>query len=142
VTFGIEDNFRTEYLSFEVTDFKSSYHAIVGRAMLARFMAIPHYTYLVLKMPAPNGVLSVHDELIVSFKCDNEALDIVATNACVDASTVMVAEAAKVAPSDLTIPEQKRTDTTLDATSSTKKVCLGLPGPEKTVVIGDNLGNK
>jgi hypothetical protein len=53
VTFGTEENFRTEYLSFEVVDFKSSYHTILGRPMLARFMAIPHYTYLVLKMPAP-----------------------------------------------------------------------------------------
>jgi hypothetical protein len=40
--FDTEENFRTKYLSFEVTDFKSSYHAILGRPMLARFMAIPH----------------------------------------------------------------------------------------------------
>jgi hypothetical protein len=52
-TFSTEKNFRTEYLSFEVADFKSSYHAILGRPMVARFMAIPHYTYLVLKMSAP-----------------------------------------------------------------------------------------
>jgi hypothetical protein len=39
VTFRMEKNFRTEYLSFEVADFKSSYHAILGRPMLARFYA-------------------------------------------------------------------------------------------------------
>jgi hypothetical protein len=44
VMFGTEENFRTEYLSFEVANFKSSYHAILGHPMLARFMAIPHYT--------------------------------------------------------------------------------------------------
>jgi hypothetical protein len=49
VKFDMEENFRTEYLCFEVADFKSSYHAILGRPMLARFMTIPHYTYLVLK---------------------------------------------------------------------------------------------
>jgi hypothetical protein len=121
VTFGTEDNFRTEYLSFEVADFKSSYHAILGHTMLARFMAAPHYTYLVLKMSAPNRVLSVYDDLIVSVKCDNEALDITTTNACVDASVSMITEATKVAPSDLTILEQKRTNTTLDTTPATKK---------------------
>jgi hypothetical protein len=47
-----------------------------------------------------------------------------------------------VDPSDLTVPEQKRTETALDATLSTKKVCLGLADPAKTVVIGDNLGEK
>jgi hypothetical protein len=59
VTFGIEENFWTEYLSLEVADFKLSYHAILGHPMLARFMAVPHYTYLVLKMSAPKGVLTV-----------------------------------------------------------------------------------
>jgi hypothetical protein len=39
VTFRMEENFRTEYLGFEVADFKSSYHAILGRPMLARFYA-------------------------------------------------------------------------------------------------------
>jgi hypothetical protein len=105
VTFGMEDNFHMEYLSCEVADFKSSYHANLGRPMLARFMAIPHYTYLVLKMPTPNGILTVYGNLIVSFKCDNEALDIATTNAYVDASAVMVTEATKVAPSNLTILE-------------------------------------
>jgi hypothetical protein len=93
-------------------------------------------------MPAVNRVLSVYGDLIVSFKCNNEALDIATMNACVDASAVLVTEAAMVAPSDLTIPEQQRTDTALDATRSTKRVRLGLPNPEKTVVIGVNLGEK
>jgi hypothetical protein len=31
VTFGTKDNYRTEYIKFEVADFDSSYHAILGR---------------------------------------------------------------------------------------------------------------
>jgi hypothetical protein len=45
VTFGTKDNFCNEYLSFEVADFKSSYHAILGRPMLARFIAVPTPTW-------------------------------------------------------------------------------------------------
>jgi hypothetical protein len=86
-------------------------------------------------MPGPNGVLSIYGDLIVSFKCNNEDLDIATTNAS-------VVEAAKVASSDLTDPEQQRTGRTLDATPSKKWVRLGLPDPEKTVVISDNLGEK
>jgi hypothetical protein len=142
VTFGTEENFRTEYLSFKVTNFKSSYHAIIGHPMLARFMAIPHYTYLVLKMLAPRRVLTVYDDLIVSFKCNNKDLEIATTNACFDALAIMVAEAKKVASTDLTIPEQKRTETALVATPATKKVYLGLADPAKMVVIGDYLGEK
>jgi hypothetical protein len=51
VTFGTRDNYRTEYIKFEVADFDSSYHAILGRPALAKFMAMPHYDYLLLKMP-------------------------------------------------------------------------------------------
>jgi hypothetical protein len=37
----------------EVVDFETSYHTILGRSALAKFMAIPHYPYLLLKMPEP-----------------------------------------------------------------------------------------
>jgi hypothetical protein len=103
--FGTEENFRIEYLSFEVAEFKSSYNTILGRPMLARFMAVPHYTNLVLKMPTPKRVLTVYGDLLISFKCENEALMITTMNACFGASAVMAAEAKKVDPSDLTIPE-------------------------------------
>jgi hypothetical protein len=93
-------------------------------------------------MPTSNGVLIVHDNLLISFKCNNTALEIATMNACFGPSAVMVAEAKKVDPSDLTAPEQKRTKTSLDAMPSTKKVCLGLADPAKTVVIGDDLGEK
>ena len=59
VTFGTPSNYRTEFIKFEVVDFDSSYHAILGRPALAKFMAIPHDPYLLLKMPGPNSVLSL-----------------------------------------------------------------------------------
>ncbi|XP_012703624.1 uncharacterized protein LOC105914943 [Setaria italica] len=68
VTFGTQVNYHTEYLTFEVANFKTSYH--LGRPMLARFMANPHHTYLLLKMLAPNGVLSVYGDVETSYKCD------------------------------------------------------------------------
>jgi len=52
VTFGDRPNFRTETLTFEVVDFCSAYHAILGWPCYAKFMAIPNYTYLKLKMPS------------------------------------------------------------------------------------------
>jgi hypothetical protein len=67
VTFGeSRDNYRTEYIKFEVADFETSYHAILGRPAIAKFMAVPHYTYLVLKMPSPAGVLSLQGDLKIS----------------------------------------------------------------------------
>ena len=36
VTFGTEQNFWTEHIKLEVADFKSTYHAILGRPALAK----------------------------------------------------------------------------------------------------------
>jgi hypothetical protein len=81
VTFGeTRENYRTEYIKFEVVDFETSYHCILGRPAIAKFMAVPHYTYLVLKMPSPAGVLSLQGDLKISFDCDTEAVELAATN--------------------------------------------------------------
>jgi hypothetical protein len=72
VTFGeTRENYRTEYIKFEVADFETSYH-ILGKPAIAKFMAVPHYTYLVLEMPSPAGVLSLQGGLKISFDCDTE----------------------------------------------------------------------
>jgi hypothetical protein len=59
VTFGTRDNYQTEFIKFEVANFESFYHAILGRPALAKFMAVPHYVYLLLKMPGRSGVLTL-----------------------------------------------------------------------------------
>jgi hypothetical protein len=51
VTCGTRENYRTEFIIFKVANFESSYHTILGRPALAKFMAVPHYVYLLLKMP-------------------------------------------------------------------------------------------
>jgi hypothetical protein len=72
------ENYRTEYIKFEAADFETSYHAILGRSAIAKFMAVPHYTYLVLKMPSPAGVLSLQGDLKISFDCNTEAVELAA----------------------------------------------------------------
>jgi hypothetical protein len=59
VTFGTEENFRTENVQFDVAEVNLPFNAIIGRPALYQFMAIAHYGYLVLKMPSPAGVLIV-----------------------------------------------------------------------------------
>ena len=67
-------NYRVEHINFYVADFNTAYHAILGRLALAKFMAIPHYAYLVMKMPSPAGVLSMWDNLSVAYACETESL--------------------------------------------------------------------
>jgi hypothetical protein len=96
VTFGTEENFRTEYLMFKVTDFHSSYHAIFGRPMFTKFMTIPHHTYLIMKMPTPNRILSVIRDIMVSYNCESANVELSKDSAIKAATTVMVAQAAKI----------------------------------------------
>jgi hypothetical protein len=131
-----------EYLTFEVADFRSSYHAILGRPMLAKFMDIPHHTYLIMNRPVPNGILSVLGDIMVSYNCESATVELSKDSAIKAAATVMVAHAAKIDQTTLEVPEQKRRSTALDPSPAVKKVCLGLPDASKVVVIGANLDPK
>jgi hypothetical protein len=142
VSFGTRENFRTEYLTFEVADFRSSYHAILGRPMLAKFMAIPHYTYIIMKMSVSNGILSILGDIMVSYSCESSTIELAKDSACKAVATVMVAQAAKIDQTTLEVPEQKHTSTALDPSPAVKKVCLGLPDASKEVVIRANLDPK
>jgi hypothetical protein len=46
-------------LTFEVVGFRGAYHTILGWPCYAKFMAVPNYTYLKMKMPGPKGVIIV-----------------------------------------------------------------------------------
>ena len=59
-------------LTFEVVDFLGSYHAILGQPCYAKFMAVPNYTYLKLKMPGPNNVITVGSTFSHAFTCNRE----------------------------------------------------------------------
>jgi hypothetical protein len=110
--------------------------------MLAKFMAIPHHTYLIMKMPAPNGILSVHDDILVSYNCERDTIDLSHVSACKAAATVMVAQATKIDQTTLEVPEQKHTATALHSSPVVKKVCLSLPDVSKEVTIGADLDPK
>jgi hypothetical protein len=53
VTFSVADNYQTDFLCFKVALFDCGYNVIIGRPRLTKFMAIPHYPYMILKMPEP-----------------------------------------------------------------------------------------
>jgi hypothetical protein len=110
VTFGeITENYRIEYINFEVADFGTSYHAILGRPAIAKFIAVPHYTYLVLKMSCHVGVLALQGDLKISYDCDTEVMELATTNQLPNAMMEIFATSKKFAPIELEIPE--KTDT-------------------------------
>jgi hypothetical protein len=75
VCFGTPSNFRKETLTFEVVGFRGTYHAVLGRPCYAKFMAVPNYTYLKLKMSGPNGTITVGSSYRHAYECDVECVE-------------------------------------------------------------------
>jgi hypothetical protein len=65
-------NFRTETLTFEVVGFSGMYHAIIGRLAYAKFMVVPNYRYLKLKIPRPKGIITIGTIYQRAYECDAE----------------------------------------------------------------------
>ncbi|XP_066316712.1 uncharacterized protein [Miscanthus floridulus] len=71
-----------ETLTFEVVGFHGTYHAILGLPCYAKFMAVPNYTYLKLKMSGPRGVITVDTSFQRAYECEVE---------CCEHATVIIA---------------------------------------------------
>jgi hypothetical protein len=145
VTFGeTGENYRTEYIKFKVANFKTSYHAILGKPAIAKFMAAPHYTYLVLKMPSPAGLLSLQGDLKISFDCDTKAMELTATNQVPNAMMEIYYATKKLAPTELEIPEKSDTANKSQPSEEVqvKAIDLGTGDSSKTTMIGAGLDPK
>jgi hypothetical protein len=72
IIFGNPANFRKAKIEYEVVDWPSQYHAILERPTFARFMAVPHYAYLKLRMPTNKGPLTISGSFACSENCDKD----------------------------------------------------------------------
>jgi hypothetical protein len=74
--FGNAEHFRTNYVNFVVVDFDNTYHAILGRPALTKFMVVPQYSYLVLKMPTEHGVRALRGNVYMAYTCEEEGFKV------------------------------------------------------------------
>ena len=72
VVFGTPENYRSEEITFQVAPFSSGYHALLGRDAFMSFQAIPHYGYMKLKMPGPNGIITLASDPNVALRAENK----------------------------------------------------------------------
>ena len=104
---------------FEVVDFQSAYHAILGRSAYARFMAQPCYVYLKLKMPGPKGVITITGNRKKAEEYFQKGLKIVDAQMAV----VELQEYQKTAdPSDLLRAKKPATESAFQSFGETKPI--------------------
>ncbi|XP_066310874.1 uncharacterized protein [Miscanthus floridulus] len=138
ITFGGQANFRSKVLTFEVVDFLGSYHAILGWPCYARFVAIPNYTYLKLKMSGPNDIITVSTTFPYAFACDREHYEL--TTVVINSSKLLqLGESSTPAVLDCNKPTSSMAFSPL---KETKAVGVDPTNPAKMVQIGTQLPAK
>ena len=144
VLFGDKDHFRRESIWFEVVDLESPYHALLGRPALAKFMAVPHYAYLKMKMPSSKGILTVSGDYRKSSACAAESsrlagsLVIAAEKRLLDRVVAMAGKQPALSPN----PKEYDAQGSFQPAKETKKIPLDPENPERFAVIGANLDSK
>ena len=59
-----------------MADFDTAYHAILGQPTLAKFMVVPHYVYMVLKISTEQGVLTLRANVSTAYDYEQEGITI------------------------------------------------------------------
>ena len=144
VLFGNIDHFRCEPLWFEVVDLTSAYHALLGQPALTKFMAVPHYAYLKMKMPSSKGILTVSGDYRKSSACAAESsrlaesLVIADEKRLLDRVMAMVGKQPELSPD----PKESEAKGSFKPAKETKKISLDLEHPERYAVMGTGLDSK
>jgi hypothetical protein len=142
VIFGTRENFRTDNMQFEVADFETTYNTFLGRPALTKFMAIPHFTYLVLKMPGPHGSISIKGDVKHVYDCDRESYEM--ANKLLASAELQELKTALVEshPSPI-IPEAKTSKVSIQLEDNlSKTVPLSLDESSKVAHVGNSLDPK
>ncbi|KAK1641789.1 hypothetical protein QYE76_060260 [Lolium multiflorum] len=144
VMFGKPDNFRTENIEFEVVDLVSPYHALLGRPALTKFMAVPHYGYLKMKMPGPKGVITVAGDYRRSMDCATQSSKMAQTLVIATEKQLIhdAVALAKAAQADMPAVGNPAGTTHFQPADNTKKILLDPAQPDKYVTIGAGLSSK
>ena len=107
-------------------------------------MVVPHYAYLLLKMPGKIGVLTFRGDLQRSFECEKEAITYASTNRLPDTAGEVLAIAQQYSASGSEIPTKKinRSAPKPPDNIGVKAIQLQEYDPSKTALIGTGLTDK
>ena len=127
-----------------MVDLESPYHALLGRPALAKFMAVPHYAYLKMKMPSSKGILTIAGDYKKPSACvaDSsrlaESLVIAAEKRLLERVVAMVGKQPEMSPN----PKESEAEGSFKPAKETKKIPLDPEHSERHTVIGTNLDSK
>src|SRR5438128_2005522 len=104
-------------------------------------MAIPHYTYKLMKLPGPNGIISLQGDVRQSFNCDQESCTL-AENIQAKADRDSIRLTAVILQDEGEVPAKKAAKAGISADQDVKKITLNPSDPTKMALIGTGLDDK
>ena len=137
IIFRDQFNYRTETLTFDVVGFPGTFHAILGRPCYAKFMAIPNYTYLKLKMSGPHGVITIGTSFQHAYECEVEC--------CGHAAAIVASGELATLKEEVTeeAPDGKKSTRPFESVEGSKEVLVDPRSTEgKMVRIGTTLSSE
>jgi hypothetical protein len=142
VTFRTWENFHTLCMQFEVADFETTYNAFLDRPALTKFMAIPHYAYLVLKMSGPNGLISIKRYAKHAYDFGRESCEMTDMLLASTKLQELKKALAEYHP-DLIMSKAKTSELSIQSEDTlSKMIPLSLGEPSKVAHVGNNLDPK
>jgi hypothetical protein len=124
-------NYRIETLTFEVVDFSEPYQFILGRPCYIKFMAIPSYSYLKLKITRPADIITVEAKGQRTLDYEQNSIEL----AVAAVATTKLKEMCLNTPPSLTNPVMSSTFDTFKAVEDAKAIQIDIEDPAKTVQI-------
>jgi hypothetical protein len=101
--FGMPDNYHSEFLCFEVVRFNCAYNAIIMGPELAKFMVVPQYSYMMLNMLGPQGIITMKADFQASTECYRGAIQTSLASSTSVAQKRLIAEADTLSKDDLSL---------------------------------------
>ena len=147
VLFGTKENCRTDNIQFEVVDLECPYHALLRSPTLAKFMISTNVAYLKMKMPGPNGVITISGNYKRSMECASagscsaKSLIIAAEKRKIN-EVVALAQSAQLGMSGMPGMAHLKQSRAFQVPKETKRINIDPAFPEHNVIIGTGSTNK
>jgi hypothetical protein len=127
LSFGVAPNARSEQVMFDIVDMVYPYNAIMGRGSINKFEAAIHELYLCMKIPGPQGAITVYGNQQVARNIERDFVPGQRNVHCLTAQREVPGSASPTA--------KEHEKAQLQSNDGTKTVPLDQATPKQTVTI-------
>jgi hypothetical protein len=131
LSFGVAPNVRSEQVTFDIVDMVYPYNAIMGRGSINKFEATIHGLYLYMKIPGPQGVITVYGNQQTACNIERDFVPGQQNVHCLTTQREVFEGTRPVA--------DEKVKAQLQSNDGTKAVPLDPATPKQTVVISEDL---